>query len=194
MSNRTQRITRIGSVAAIVVVIAEVVSLVSFFVSFAVGQPWGTLGALALLVFVAALAPLMLSFYELGGLTPTRLAQLAQALGWASVLTWCVFLLLWAFGVQAEAGAPAAEAFTIGSLGYIGLWIAGANLLAGRWLGAERWLGVLVGLALAAFAVGVPLSGGVETWWMTLGFVGFLSILPAWAFLMARLLGRLSAG
>ena len=83
--------------------------------------------------------------------------------------------------------------FGSAALGYIGLWINGANLWAGRWLGPQRWLGFLGGLALAVFAVGL-LVGGVDTGWATVGGIGFLVLLPAWAFLMARLLRSLSAG
>jgi len=196
MTNRTQRITRIGSVAGYVVAVSGAVSAVFCGVALVAGGPtWVTLFVFALVVLVAAIAPLMLSFYELGGLTPLRLAQLAQTLGWASVLTWCVAQGLLAFGVEIEWRGPAAGAFAIGSLalGYIGLWIAGANLLAGRWLGLQRWLGVLAGLAVAVFAVG-SLLGGVDTGWSTLGGIGSLILVPTWAFLMARLLGRLPAG
>jgi hypothetical protein len=194
MSNRTQRITRIGSVAGYVVAVSGVVGAVFYGVALVAGGPtWVTLYVFALVVLVAALAPLMLSFYELGGLTPTRLAQVAQALGWASALTWCVIQVPVAFGVEIEWPGPAAGAFAIASLalGYIGLWIAGANLLAGRWLGLERWLGVLAGVAVAILATGL-LRGGVDSDWITLGGIGLL--VAAWAFLMGRLLGRLSAG
>jgi len=194
MSNRTRRITRIGSLAGYVVAVSGAAGAVFYGVALVGGGPtWVTLYVFALLVLVAALAPLMLSFYELGGLTPTPLAQLAQALGWASALTWCVIWVPLAFGVEIDWPGPAAGAFAIGSLalGYIGLWIAGANLLAGRWLGLERWLGVIAGLAVVILAAGL-LVGGVDTDWITLGGIGVL--IPAWAFLMARLLGRLSAG
>jgi hypothetical protein len=196
MSDRTRSITRIGSVAAYVVAVAGAITLVTTVLGLGSDRAWQTLNDLALLVLVAALAPLMLSFYELGGLTPTILAQLAQTIGWASVLTFCAIQLLQLAGVvQVEWRAAATGAFALGSgaLGYIGLWINGANLLAGRWLGPQRWLGFVAGLALALFAVGL-LVGGVDTGWATVGGIGFLILLPAWAFFMARLLGRLSAG
>jgi hypothetical protein len=139
----------------------------------------------------------MLSFYELGGLTPTGIAQLAQAVGWASALTFCTIQALHLVGVvQVEWRAPATGAFMFGSaaLGYIGLWINGANLWAGRWLGRKRWLGAIAGLALLVFAVGL-LLGGRETALATVGGIAvFLILGPAWAFLMARLLRGLSAG
>lgn len=196
MSDRTRRITRIGSVTGYVVAVAGAITLVTSAVGLGADGAWQTINDLGLLVLVAALAPLMLSFYELGGLTPTILAQAAQTIGWASVLTFCTIQVLQLAGVvQVEWRSAATGAFAIGSgaLGYIGLWINGANLLAGRWLGPQRWLGFLGGLALAVFAVGL-LAGGVDTGWATVGAIGFLTLVPAWAFLMARLLRRLSAG
>jgi hypothetical protein len=196
MSDRTRRIMRIGSVAGYVVAVAGAITLVTTVLGLGADGAWQTINDLGLLVLVAALAPLMLSFYELGGLTPTILAQLAQTIGWAAVLTFCTIQVLQLAGVvQVEWRAAATGAFAIGSgaLGYIGLWINGANLLAGRWLGPQRWLGFLGGLALALFAVGL-LVGGVDTGWATVGGIAFLVLLPAWAFLMGRLLRRLSAG
>ena len=149
MSDRTQRITRIGSVAGYVVTISGVVALVTVIPSLGGGQPWRTLNDLALLVEVGALAPLMLSFYELGGRTPTILAQAAQTIGWVSVLIFCTVQVLQLVGIlHIEWRAPATGAFAIATaaLSYIGLWISGANLLAGRWLGPERAFGFLAGL------------------------------------------------
>lgn len=196
MSDRTRRITRIGSAAGYVVAVAGAITLVTTVLGMGADGAWQTINDLGLLLLVAALAPLMLSFYELGGLTPTILAQLAQTIGWASVLTFCAVQLLQLAGiVQVEWRAAASGAFAIGSgaLAYIGLWINGANLLAGSWLGPQRWLGFVGGLALALFAAGL-LVGGVDTGWATVGGLGFLLLVPAWAFLMARLLRRLSAG
>ena len=173
--------------------VAGVVGLVTAGLAMSAGQPWQTLNDLALLVLIGALAPLMLAFYELGGLTPTRLAQLAQTLGWASVLTWCAIQVLQLVGAVAiDWRAPAVGAFAVGSLAlaYIGLWIAGANLLAGPWLGQERWLGMAAGIAAVIFAAGL-LRGGVDTGLTTVGGFGFLVLVPVWALLMARLLARL---
>ena len=194
--SRTPRITQLGSMAAYVVAAASSVGLVTIGLSMLAGQPWQTLNDLALLVLVAALPPLMLSFYELGGWTPTVFAQAAQTVGWASALAWCGIQVLQLAGVvHIEWREPATGLFAVGSaaLGYIGVWINGANLLAGRWLGRERWLGMPAGLALAVFAAGL-LLGGVDSGWATLGGIGFLILLPPWALLMARLLGRISAG
>lgn len=196
MSRRTRRIRRIGSLAGYLVAVSGAIALVTAGLSMAAAQPWEALNDLALLVLIAALAPLMLSFYELGGLTPARLAQLAQTLGWASVLTWCVIQVLQLAGVvEIEWRSPAGGAFAIGSVAllYIGLWIAGANLLAGPWLGRERWLGVPAGLAVVVFAAGL-LLGGVDSGWTMLGGAGFLILVPGWALLMARLLGATEEG
>ena len=82
MTDRTARITRISSVAGYVVAVAGVVGLASVWLTQSAGNPGGTVNDIALLVMVGAFAPLMLAFYELGGRTPLRLAQLAQTLGW----------------------------------------------------------------------------------------------------------------
>jgi hypothetical protein len=72
----------------------------------------------------------------------------------------------------------------------VGLWIAGANLLAGPWLTAVRWLGVPAGLGVALYAAGL-LLGGVDSGVTGIGALGFLILLPIWALLMARLLAGL---
>jgi len=195
MSSRTQRIVSSASIAAYVVAAAGPVGLVSSGLSFTADQPWAALNDGSLLVTTAALAPLMLAFYELGGRTPTRLAQAAQTLGWASVLTFCVIQVLQMTGaVVIDWDAPASGVFAVASwaLVYIGLWIAGANLLAGPWLNQVRWLGVAAGVAGVVYAAAL-LLGGVDTGWTSLGGISYLILLPAWAFLMARELRRISA-
>ena len=146
---------------------------------------------LALLVMVGALAPLMLAFYELGGRTPLRMAQLAQTLGWVSAGTFVVVQLLVIGGavtIDRDAAATGIVAVASLALGYIGLWVAGANMLAGPWLSAGRWLGVAAGLAGVVFAFGI-LRGGVDSGWTWIGGIGFLALGTAWALVMARLLG-----
>lgn len=190
MNSRTERITRIGSTAGYVVAASGAVALVTAGLSYLAPQPWEILNDGALLIVTAALAPLMLSFYELGGRTPLRLAQLAQTLGWVSVLTFCVIQVLQMTGaVVIDWNTAARGVFGVGSvaLAYIGLWIAGANLLAGPWLNWVRWLGVAAGLSGVMFAAGL-LLGGVDTGWTSLGGISYLLLLPPWAFLMARLL------
>jgi hypothetical protein len=191
---RTDLITRIGSLAGYVVAASGVVGLVTSDLLFSADQPWRTLNDGSLLVRTAALAPLMLSFYELGGRTPLRLAQLAQTLGWVSVFTFCAIQVLQMIGaVVIDWNSPARGAFGAGSvaLAYMGLWIAGANLLAGPWLNWVRWLGLAAGLSGVMFAAGL-LLGGVDTGWTSVGGVSYLLLLPPWAFLMARLLGHRS--
>jgi len=78
MSTRTRRIVQVSTVAAWVVVIAGVGVLATSFLFQAAGAPWDAVNDWFLLFMIGALAPLMLSFYELGGRTPLRLAQLAQ--------------------------------------------------------------------------------------------------------------------
>ncbi|MGH2391895.1 MAG: hypothetical protein ACRDGH_00160 [Candidatus Limnocylindria bacterium] len=195
MSRRTQRIVSSAAIAAYVVAAAGLVGLVSSGLSVTADQPWRALNDGALLVMTAAVAPLMLAFYELGGRTPTRLAQAAQTLGWVSVLTFCVIQVLQMTGaVVIDWDAAASGAFRVGSaaLVYIGLWIAGANLLAGPWLNQVRWLGVAAGLAGVVYASGL-LLGGVDTGWTSLGGISYLILLPTWAFLMAREFRRISA-
>lgn len=191
MTSRTERIVRVGSQAAYVVAGAGAIALVCIGLFFAAGQPWGILNDVALLVMTAALAPLMLCFYELGGRTPLRLAQAAQTLGWLAVVIWCATQVLMVIGVfafdyyRAAAGAFAGQSW---ATVYIGLWIAGANLLAGAWLSWERWLGVLVGIGVVIFSLGL-LQGGIETPMTYVGAFAYQVLLPIWAFLMA---GRLT--
>jgi hypothetical protein len=65
-------------------------------------------------------------------------------------------------------------------------------VLAGPWLNEVRWLGVAAGVAGVVFGAGL-LLGGVDTGWTSLGGIGYLILLPAWAFLMARELRSLAA-
>lgn len=192
MGERTRRIVRMASRSAWVVVAAGVVGAISISLFLSIGQPWGTVNDVAGLVMTAALAPLMLAFYELGGLTPLRLAQAAQAIGQLSIATWCVVHALFIAGaVDFDYTRAATGAFAIENLALvmIGLWVAGANLLAGRWLDWVRWIGVLAGLGMAALGAGLYFGGDSHP--LTLaGGVPYLVGVPLWAALMARLLGR----
>jgi len=194
MSTRTQRIVSTAAIAAYVVAAAAVAGLVTIALFFSIGQPWGTLNDLSLLVMTLALAPLMLAFYELGGLTPTPLAQAAQAIGWIAVLTWSVVQALMIVGVVSfdyKVGATGAFAIESYALVYVGLWMAGANLLAGSWLTWVRLLGVVTGIGFVLLGVGL-LVGGQNNPITYAGGIGYELVLPIWAFLMARLLGRLA--
>ena len=195
MSPRTLRIVSTASIAGYVVAAAAVIGLVLIYLFFSIGQPWGTLNDLALLVMTLALAPLMLAFYELGGWTPTPLAQAAQTVGWLAVLTWSVVQALMIVGVVTfDYKSGASGAFAIESYAdiVIGLWIAGANLLAGPWLSWVRWLGVLSGLGFVLLGTGL-LLGGQDYPLTYAGGIGYEIALPLWAFLMARLLARRAA-
>jgi hypothetical protein len=189
-SSGTQRIVARATVAAYVVAGAGLVALVTFGLYSTVGQPWGTLNDLSLLVMTLALALLMLAFWELGGLTPAPLALAAQASGWIAVLAWCGVQALMILGVVTfdyYVGAKGAFAVEAVALVVIGLWIAGANLLAGPWLSSGRWLGVLSGIGFVVFATGL-LLGGVNHPLTYVGGVGYQIVFPIWAFLMGRLL------
>ncbi|MDQ2934185.1 MAG: hypothetical protein M3R49_04240 [Chloroflexota bacterium] len=193
---RTLRIVRAAALAAYVVAGAGLVGLITVGLFFWVGQPWGVLSDVVLLVMTLALAPLMLAFYELGGRTPTPLAQAAQVLGWTAVLTWCLVQALVIAGVvvfDESVSATAAFAIECAALVLIGLWVAGANLLAGPWLRWVRWLGVGGGIGFVLFAIGL-LRGGLDQPLTYVGGIGYLIIFPVWAFLMARELRASPAG
>ena len=184
----TQRVVRRAVVAAYVAAVSGLVAAVTIGLFFWIGQPWGTVNDLALLVMTAAIAPFMLGFWELGGLTPTPLALAAQAIGWLSVAAWCVVQALMIAGaVKFDYNAGATGAFAVESFALIviGLWMAGANLLAGPWLNWLRWIGIFVGLEFVVFAYGL-LVGGVDNTWTYVGGIGYQIGFPIWAFLMGR--------
>lgn len=191
-SVRTQRIVATAAGAAYVVAGAGLVALVTIGLFLWRGQPWGTINDLALLIQTLALAPLMLAFYELGGVTPTPLAITAQTSGWIAVLVWCAVQALFIAGVATfdyYAPANAAMAIESAALIVIGLWVAGANLLAGPWLNWVRWPGVVSGIGFVIFAIGM-LLGGLSHPLTYLGGIGYQVAFPIWAFLMARQLGH----
>jgi hypothetical protein len=189
----TRAIVSRASGAGLVIGVAGVLALVTLGLFFWIGQPWGTINDLLLIVTIGALPVLMLAFWELGGLTPTPLALAAQVLGWLAAATWCVTHLLFVIGfvdinydTSAATGAYLVES---AALIYIGLWIGGAALLAGPWLSAIRWLGIVVGLGIAVYGFGTVVSGtsGPLTY---LGAVAYLLLFPAWGYLMSRYLRR----
>jgi hypothetical protein len=135
----------------------------------------------------------MLAFWQLGGVTPTPLALVAQASGWLAAAVWCITHLLFVAGaVSIDYSAPATGAYAVEAVALvvIGLWIAGANLLAGPWLSAVRWLGVLAGVGVVAFAIGTLVSGDEGTL-VYAGGAAYLVLLPIWALLMGAFLNRL---
>ena len=188
----TREIVRRASMAGWVIGAAGLVALVTIGLFFWIGQAFGLINDLALIVMTAAIPFLMLAFWELGGLTPTPLALVAQTGGWLAAAMWCVTHLLFVLGVVSiDYDAPATGAFAVEAVALIviGLWIAGANLLAGPWLGAIRWFGVVTGVGVVLFAIGTLLSGNQGTL-VYIGGVAYLVLLPGWGALMGRFLGR----
>ena len=189
MSSGTQGIVRRAGLAAFFAAVAAVLGLVTIGLFFSIGQPWGTLNDVALLVMTLAVGPLMLAFWELGGLTPTPLALAAQTAGWVAMLGWGVLHVLFILGALTfDHGAPATDGLALESVAQvvIGLWIAGASLLAGPWLGWQRWLGVVTGVGWALAGIGL-LAGGTNHPLSYAGGIGYLLVFPIWALLMGRL-------
>ena len=180
--------------AAYLTAAAGLVAAVAIVLFFAIGQPWGTLNDIALLVSTGAIPILMLAFWELGGLTPTPLALVAQVTGWLAVIVWCVAQALFILAVvdfDYDRPATCALAVEAAALIVIGLWIAGANLLAGSWLNAIRWFGVAAGIGFALVPIGLIL-GGVSHPLAYAGGIGYTIVFPVWAFLMGRHLTEMS--
>jgi hypothetical protein len=178
--------------AAYVAGVAGFVAFVTIILFFSAGQPWGTINDLALLVMTAAIPFLMLAFWELGGLTPTPLALVAQASGWFAAGAWCTTQLAFVLGfLDIDYTIPATGVFAIQALALIviGLWIAGANLLAGPWLSAVRWLGVVTGLGVLLYAV-ATLTVDKDSPLVLGGGIAYLVLLPIWALAMGGYLSR----
>jgi hypothetical protein len=192
MSDRTNRITRLSSIAGGVVAAAGLVSLISIGLTVTIGAGLGLpVFGVALLVLTAAIAPLMLAFYELGGATPLRMAQVAQTLGWLAVVASCAGLVGQITGEVERYydGNPASGLGWVAAwaLIYVGAWIGGANLLAGPWLTTPRPVGLVAGLATVFFGGGL-LTGGPTSAFTLAGALGYVTVLPVWALLTARLL------
>jgi hypothetical protein len=185
-------IVRRAAVAGRVIAAAGLVALITIGLFFWIGQPWGTINDLALVVMTAAIPFLMLAFWELGGLTPTPLALVAQVSGWLAAGAWCLTHLLFIGGaVEIDYSVAATGAFAVEAwaLIFIGLWIAGANLLAGPWMNQLRWLGVVTGVGVAVYAIGTLISGG-EGMLTYIGGLAYLVLLPLWGFMTGRYLAR----
>jgi len=163
------------------------VTIALFFGGF--GAAFGTLNDISLLVMTLAIVPVMAGFYELGGRTPMTPARASLAIGIGAVLAWCAIqALLIAGAVSFMYDKPASGPFAIEAVAVavIGLWMAGANLLAGPWLrGNVRWLGVVTGLGIVVFGAGLLIGGAYDA----ITFVGgvpYQVLLPIWAYLVAR--------
>lgn len=194
MAESTRRIVRRAAVAAYVAAAAGLAAAVTIVLFFSAGQPWGTLNDVALLVMTAAIPVLMLAFWELGGLTPAPLALAAQVSGWSATIAWCLTQTLFIAGIvdfDYERAATGALAIESVALIVIGLWIAGANLLAGPWLDVVRWFGVAAGIGFVLLPIGM-LLGGVDHPLTYAGGVGYSIVFPVWSFLMGRHLSTLS--
>lgn len=188
MSESTRGILGRAAMAAYLIAAAGLVATVTIILFFAIGQPWGTLNDIALLVATAVIPLLMLAFWELGGLTPTPLALLAQVSGWIAVIVWCIVQGLFIAGVlDLDYDHPATGGLAVEAVAMIviGLWIAGANLLAGGWLNSIRWFGVAAGLGFVLVPIGLIL-GGVSHPLSYAGGIGYSIVFPVWAFLMGR--------
>lgn len=178
-----------GATAAFVGAAAGAIALVTIVLFFWIGEPFGTINDLALLVMTAALVPMALASYELGGRTPLRPAQASLALVTVSVIGWCAVQLAMVLGIVTfdyERGATGAFALEAYLQILFGAWILGASILAGRWLPSlERWLGALTGAGTVVIGIGL-LLGGVDhplTW---VGGLGYQILWPVWAFLLGR--------
>lgn len=188
----TRAIAQRASVAGWVMGMAGILALAALALFFIAGQSWGTINDLLLIVSIAALPVLMLAFWELGGLTPTPLALVAQVSGWLAAGVWCVTHLLFIAGVvEIDYTAAATGAFAVEAIAVIviGLWIGGANLLAGPWLSGLRWVGVVTGAGVVTYGIGTLFSGGEGTL-VYIGGIAYLVLLPMWAFMTGRYLAR----
>ena len=180
---------RVAAQAAYLIAIAGLVALVAIGLFFADISAFGPVNDLALLAMTLALAPVMLGFYELGGRTPTGLARLALVSGIAAVIGWSVLQALMIGGAVSfdyERGATGAFAGEAVAVVVMGMWLSGANLLAGAWLTPlVRWLGVVAGIGFILFGLGL-LLGGVSHPLTYAGGIGYQILFPIWAFLLGR--------
>jgi hypothetical protein len=186
--NRVRR----GATAALVVAISGAAGLVAIGLFFSVGQPFGTINDVLGLVMVVSLAPVMLAHYELGGPVPLWPARLSLGGATLAVAGWALLQAAFITGLLGvDVNAPAVGGWVVQAVlqVVIGLWIAGASLLAGRWLPlAVRLLGVLTGLGVAIMAIGL-LHGGYADMLTNVGGIGYQILLPIWAFVLGRIFG-----
>jgi hypothetical protein len=131
----------------------------------------------------------MLAHYELGGVVPLWPARLSLAGAVAAAAALAVIQVAMILGIGTfDYDHPATGAYAVWCVLQlvIGLWIAGASLLAGRWLPPlVRALGVLAGLGTIGLAAGL-LIGGMSHALTTIGGLGYQLVLPVWAFLLGR--------
>lgn len=138
----------------------------------------------------------MLAMSSVVPLWPARLS-----LGGAMlvVAAWAVlqvaFILGWLHVTDVQQAATGGWAIQAGLLALVGLWIAGASLLAGAWLPlGVRSLGIVTGIGLVVMGYGL-IQGGYSNLWANAGGTGFQVVLPVWALLLGRVLrARVAAG
>ncbi|HEY2916587.1 MAG TPA: hypothetical protein VGI98_05160 [Candidatus Limnocylindrales bacterium] len=186
-----------GATAARVSAVAGAVGLVAIVLFFTVGGPFGTINDVAGLVMIGSLAFVMLAHYELGGIVPLWPARLSLGGAMLVVVGWAVlqvgFILGWLNVADVQQAATGGWAVQAVLLGFIGLWIAGASLLAGPWLPPlVRTLGIVTGAGLVVMAIGL-IQGGYSSLWANVGGSGFQIVLPVWAFLLGRVFGARAA-
>jgi hypothetical protein len=182
------RVTR-AATAATVAGIAGLLALVTIALFAWLGQPWGTINDVVLVVEVLAIAPLMLGSYELGGVTPLWPARVSLAGGIAACLVWAAIHTAFVGGLVAfDYDTAATGPFLLENVALIviGLWLTGAPPLAGPWMpGPLRWLGALSGLGFVLTGAGLIL-GGMNHPIAWAGGLGYLVLFPIWALLLAR--------
>ncbi|MBI3751028.1 MAG: hypothetical protein HY263_05145 [Chloroflexi bacterium] len=188
----TTRVRR-GATAARISAIAGGLALAAIALFFTVGEPFGTINDALGLVMIAALAPVMLAHYELGGVVPLWPARLSLAGALLAVATWSLVQVAFVLRIlNVNVNAPAAGGWELLAIlqVVIGLWIAGASLLAGRWLPPlVRTLGMIAGVGVVVMSVGI-LRGGYSDMLTNVGGVGYQIVLPVWAWLLSHVFQR----
>lgn len=180
---------RRGATAALISAIAGALALVAIGLFFAVGEPFGTISDALGLVMILALAWVMLAHYELGGVVPLWPARLSLAGALLALAAWTllqVAFVLRILNVNVNAAAAGGWEVQMVFQAVIGLWIAGASLLAGRWLPPlVRTLGIVAGVGVVVMSVGI-FNGGYTDMLTNVGGVGYQIVLPVWAWLLSR--------
>lgn len=178
-----------GASGALWAAIAGGIALVAIVVFLSIGQPFGTINDVALVVMTLSLGPVMLGHYELGGIVPLWPARLSLGGAVAAAVAWSLIQVAMIVGlVSFDYEHAATGAFAVSSLlqVVIGLWIAGASLLAGRWLPMTvRLLGTVAGTGTVVMSIGL-LLGGVNHPLTYAGGIGYQVMLPIWAYLLGR--------
>lgn len=184
----TTRVRR-GATAALISAIAGALALVAIGLFFAVGEPFGTINDALGLVMILALAWVMLAHYELGGVVPLWPARLSLAGALLALAAWALLQVAFVLRIlNVNVNAPAAGGWEVQMVvqAVIGLWIAGASLLAGRWLPPlARALGIVAGVGVVVMSVGI-FRGGYADMLTNVGGVGYQIVLPVWAWLLSR--------